>query len=100
MRMTRWPRLWLLLALALIVAVVYWPSTRVLIEQWGDFKNLAYTHGWLILAVCAWLVIRSRREIAAAPPRLEPLALLALAGCVLGWLVCYRASVQDLHITI
>jgi len=100
MRMTRWPRLWLLLAFALIVAAVCWPSTRVLLEQWGDFKNLAYTHGWLILAVCVWLVIRSRREIAAALARLEPLALLALAACVLCWLICYRASVQDLHITI
>ena len=100
MRMTRWPRLWLLLALALMVAVAYWPSTRVLLEQWGDFKNLAYTHGWLILAGCVWLVIHSRREIDAAPAQIETLALLALAGCVLCWLVSYRASVQDLHITI
>lgn len=100
MRMTRWPRLWLILALALVVAVVYWPSTRVLIEQWDDFKNLTYTHGWLILAVCVALVWHSRWEIAAAPTRVEPLALLALTAGVLGWLVCYRASVQDLHITI
>ena len=100
MRMTRWSRLWLILALALIVALVYWPSTRVLIEQWGDFKNLTYTHGWLILAACVWLVFRSRGEIAAAPTRVEPVALVALAACVLGWLVCYRASIQDLHITI
>jgi len=28
------------------------------------------------------------------------LALLALGGCTLAWLVCYRASIQDLHITI
>jgi exosortase len=100
MRMTRWPRLWLILALALIVAVVYWPSTRVLIEQWDDFRNLTYTHGWVILAACVWLVFRSRLEIAAAPTRVEFLALLALTACVLLWLVCYRASVQDLHITI
>jgi len=98
--MVRWPRLWSLLALALIVALVYWPSTRVLIEQWADFKNLTYTHGWLILAVCVALVFRSRGEIAAAPTRVEPLAVLALGACVLCWLVCYRASVQDLHITI
>jgi exosortase len=98
--MKRWPRLWLLLALALLVAAVYWPSTRVLLEEWGDFKNLAYTHGWLILAACVWLVIRSRWEIAAAPAEVEPPALLALAACVVCWLVCYRASVQDLHITI
>ena len=100
MRMTRWSRLWLLLALALIVALVYSPSTRVLGEQWADFADLAYTHGWLIFGACVWLVVRSRSEIAAAPAGVEPLALLGLVACILAWLVSYRASIQDLHITI
>jgi len=100
MRTTRFPRLWMILALAVLVTLVYWPSPAVYYEEWQDFANITFTHGWLVLAVCVALVLRSRREIAAAPVRFWPLALLALGCCILAWLVCYRASIQDLHITI
>jgi exosortase len=100
MRMRRFRRMGLIFGLALVVALIYWPSVLVYGEQWGDFKNLTYTHGWLILAVCVALVLRSRREIAAATGGPWPLALLALTACIVSWLVCYRASIQDLHITI
>ena len=98
--MTDFPRLWMILALALLVTLVYWPSPAVYYEQWRDFANITFTHGWLVLAVCLALVLRSRREIAAAPVRFRPLALLAVGGCNLAWLVCYRASIQDLHLAI
>ena len=68
--------------------------------EWSDFRNITFTHGWLIVAVCVALVLRSRRDIAAVPARPSTFALLALAGCTFAWLVCYRASIQDLHITI
>ena len=100
MRITRFPRLWMILALALLVTLVYWPSPAVYYEQWQDFANITFTHGWLVLAVCVALVVRSRREIAAAPVRFWPLGLLALGGCILVWLVCYRASIEDLEVTI
>jgi EpsI family protein len=100
MRITGFPRLWMILALALLVTLVYWPSPAVYYEQWQDFANITFTHGWLVLAVCVALVVRSRREIAAAPVRFWPLALLALGGCILAWLVCYRASIEDLEVTI
>ena len=90
----------MILALAVVVAAVFWPSTAVLIQQWSDFVNITYTHGWLILAVCVWLVMRSGRAITAAPARPWPLAQFALVLAVFAWLVCYRASIQDLHITL
>lgn len=94
------PRLWALLALGLLATLTYWPSPAVYWVEWSDFKNITFTHGWLILAVCVALVLRSRRDIAAGPVRPSVLALLALGGCAFTWLVCYRASIQDLHITI
>ena len=100
MRMSRYRRMSLIFGLALIVALIFWPSVQVYGEQWDDFKNLTYTHGWLILAVCVALVLRSRREIAAAGAAPWPPALLALAACIFLWLVCYRASIQDAHITV
>jgi exosortase len=98
--MSRQKRLWMILALALLVALVCWPSTTALREQWSDFVNSSYTHGWLVLPICIALVIRSRREISTAAARRLPLAPLALAGCVWAWLVCYRASIQDAHTTL
>jgi EpsI family protein len=100
MRMTPFPRLWTILALAVLVTLVYWPSPAVYYEEWRDFVNITYTHGWLVLAVCVALVVWSRREIAVTPIRFWPLALLPLVGCILAWLACYRASIEDLEVTI
>jgi EpsI family protein len=100
MRLTQSLRLWMILALALLVTLVYWPSPAVYYEEWRDFVNITFTHGWLVLAVCVALVVWSRREIAAAPVRFWPLALLPLGGCILVWLVCYWASIEELHIAI
>ena len=93
-------RLWMILILALLVTGVCWPSAQVLYEQWQDYINITFTHGWLILAVCVFLVWRERRAIAAAAARPWPLAQLALGATLVAWLICYRASIQDLHITI
>jgi EpsI family protein len=93
-------RLWLLLVLACLVAVLYWPSTALLASQWADFVNITYTHGWLILAVCVGLVVRERQAIAAAPVGAWPLAQAGLLLASLAWLVCYRASMEDLEVII
>ena len=90
----------MILILALLVAVLYWPSSEVLFQQWSDFVNITFTHGWLIVAVCVALVVRERRQIVAAPASPWPLAMGALVIASAAWLVCYRASIQDLHITI
>ena len=93
-------RLWLIGVLALAVALVYWPSTVVLYEQWADFVNITYTHGWLILAVCIALLWQARGELAAAPAQPWPLAAAALAGAIAVWLIGYRASMEDAYITV
>jgi exosortase len=100
MRVTRWQRVLAILALACLVALVYWPSAAVYAAQWSDFVNITYTHGWLIVAVCLALIVRERDAIAAAEARPWPAAHLALAGCAFLWMVCYRANSQDLHITV
>jgi len=90
----------MILALALLVTLVYWPSAAVYYEQWRDFANITFTHGWLVLAVCVALVLRSRREIAAAgwDAGLWRCSRSAAAS-LRGW--CgYRASIEDLEVTI
>jgi exosortase len=100
MRLAPPSRLWMILALALLVALIYWPSAVVYNKEWLNFANITFTHGWLVVAVCLALVLRSRGEIAAAPVEPQPWVLVALGGSILAWLVCYRASIQGLHITV
>jgi exosortase len=96
MQVTVSVRVWLIGLLACVVTLAYWPTTVFLYEKWSDVVSKTYTHGWLILLICAALVIRSRRELASALARASPRAHLALAGVVLAWLVCYRAGIQGL----
>ncbi len=93
-------RLWTILALWTLVIAVYWPSPAVYLEQWRDFVNITFTHGWLIAAVSLALVLRAQHELAAAPLEHSPLAYGALAACIVAWLVCYRGCNQDLHLTV
>ena len=93
-------RMPMIFALAIIVTLVYSPSAAAYRDAWSDFVSITYTHGWLVLIICLLLVVRSRREIAAVPVTPWPRAQLALAACIFAWLVCYRASIQDLHVTI
>jgi exosortase len=100
MRLDASLRLWTILALWALVTAVYWPSPAVYLEQWADFVNITFTHGWLIVAVCLALVVRARHEIAAAPLGRSPAAYGALAACIIAWLICYRGANQDLHVTV
>jgi exosortase len=99
MQVARSLRLWLIAVLACVVALVYWPSSVFLSQKWSATAE-GYTHGWLILLVCVALAIRARRELAAAPTQPAPLAQLALAGAILAWLVCYRASIESLEVAL
>jgi exosortase len=100
MQVARSLRLWLIAMLACVVALVYWPSSVFLSQRWSDTAAEGYTHGWLILFVCVWLAIRARRELADAPTQPAPLTQLALAGAILAWLVCYRASIESLEVVL
>jgi exosortase len=100
MQAARYARLYLIAALACAVALVFRPSIGFLYEKWTDKAGGTYTHGWLILLVCIALVVRSRRELAAAPARPSPLAAAALAFAVIAWLVAYRASIEGLEVPL
>jgi len=100
MQAGRYVRLWLIAALACLVALIYWPSTLFLYEKWTDAAEKTYTHGWLILLICVALIVRSRRELAVAPVRASRLATVMLALAIIAWLVTYRASVVGLEVPL
>jgi exosortase len=96
----RFGRLALIAGLAFAVALVCWPSSVILADKWADTVNLGYTHGWLVLGLCAALVWRSRRDIAGAASARSAWALALLAAAMLGWLVSYRASVETVELPL
>ncbi len=93
-------RVALVLGLWLAVAVIYWPTSQALARLWTNVARETYTHGFLILAISLWLVVRARHRLAAAPVQpvfgaLVPLLLLSLL-----WVWAWRAAIQELHMML
>lgn len=92
---------WLLAALQIAIVLaafaLLWPTTASLLHAWDDTELDIYTHGYLIVAISLWLLIRNRDLIESEPAR--PALWVALPLAVLGviWLVMVRAGIQSLH---
>jgi exosortase len=82
------------------VALLYWPSTVALNRLWTDWPAETYTHGYLILLLALWLLIRDRERLAATPVRAEPLALIPLALMSVAWVWVWRAAIQELQLLL
>lgn len=90
-------RLALVFGLWIAVIVAYWPSARALSALWTNTSEETYTHGYLILLISLWLVVRERRRLLAAPVPPVPAALIALLLLSAAWVFAWRASIQELH---
>ena len=90
-----WDRLAVIYGLWIVVALAYWPSAVALNGYWTNTIINAYTHGYLVLSVSLWLVMRDRRKIFAAPLEPRPRALWIVAALSLLWVYCYGAAIQD-----
>ena len=73
-----------------------WPTAHSLATEWVNTSHLTYTHGYLIAAISAGLLVHAARRRAGVP---EPDARIALAIPLVGlvWLVCLRAGIQTGH---
>jgi EpsI family protein len=102
MQAGRYGRLYWIAALACVVALVYWSSTAFLYEKWSAKASDTdtYSHGWLILLICIGLVVRARRDVAAAPVRPSARAAVGLATAIVVWLVSYHASIEGLGVPL
>lgn len=84
-------------ALALTI-LLYWPTSREIADLWQDTDRRLYTHGWLVLAVAAWLIWRDRAQLASIrmTPPIAGWCLVALGS--VGWLISYNAGLLALTI--
>lgn len=92
-RQAAWNRpLWLVLSVLALVIVLFWPTSREIVELWQDTVRRRYTHGWLVLAITLWLIWRDRVQlgvIALTPPTAG--WILVAVGSV-GWVVGLNAG--------
>jgi exosortase A len=92
----RWKMRLLVAACLTAVLCMYWPTAWALSELWLDTTKTTYTHGWLILGITFWLILRDDRfERIAWSPNLW--AVGAYCVCSLAWLVAYRAGMESAH---
>lgn len=88
------------LALAGVVCLLYAPSVQSLWVEWLNLDKRVYSHGPLIAALSAWLLVRANKGESrplVSGSNLRALALGALIATSLAWLVVYRAGIQIGH---
>jgi exosortase A len=84
-----------LIALCVIATfALYWQTSAALSALWLDTDKTTFTHGFIVLALTFWLILRDERfeRLTARSPNY--LALIAYLLCSLGWLVAYRAGIE------
>lgn len=88
-----------LFACAVFVCVVFWPTILSLDAIWSDADNPrpTYKHGYIVVLVTAWLIVRERTKFAAVPPQGSPVAMVAVCAASLAWMVAWRAGLQIVH---
>jgi len=92
-----WRKVCAIVALLAGVFFLYAPSSGSLMELWSDTGKTTYTHGYLIAALMAWLVLRRRDALTAIPwsPSIAGSLLVAAAG--VAWMVSVRAGIELFH---
>jgi exosortase A len=93
----RWWPVAILLGLFCGAFLLLWPTAQSLVTAWEDIELTTYTHGYLIVAISAWLLFRDRDLFASLADRALPLACVPLAMLSLLWLICVRAGIQTGH---
>lgn len=81
------------LGIVAAVSLLLWPTLTSLHSSWTDFAHLTYVHGYLVVALAAWLLWRAAHS---ADPGFVPdrRAWLPLGLLSLCWLVALRSGIE------
>ena len=85
------PQLFSLLLLILSVPLVFWSTTRDMIDVW--VVNETFTHGFLILPISLWLIWEQRHAVREIEFQRDPRALLFLLPVLGSWIVATLVDV-------
>lgn len=94
-----WRRLVAVALLLACVCLLYLPTLHSLQVVWRDTDRTTYTHGFLIVAICLWLLWRARAQLTSlvggpADSGTRVAAFVALLCSVLMWQWAYRSGIQ------
>ena len=81
-------------SLLLLTMVLYQQTLLYLTGFWNQLETGEYAHGYLVLAISAYLIFRNRKALSMLTPRPNYWALLAILTFSLGWMVAALVDVQ------
>jgi exosortase A len=93
----RWKARALIASFLIAMLALYWPTTLSLFHLWLDTDKTTYTHGFIVLAIALWLIVRDERLDGLQMQQSSLLALALYFSCSVGWLVAYRAGIETAH---
>jgi exosortase A len=82
----------LTLGVLLLLAGMFWPTLRSMVEVWE--RSETFAHGYLIFPISAWLLWRQRETLAQIRPHPDRRGLILLAAAGAAWLLADAGSVN------
>lgn len=76
----------------LLLAGLFWPTLRSMIEVWE--RSETFAHGYIVFPISVWLIWRMRHELARLQPTPDMRGLVALGGAGVAWLLADAGSVN------
>ncbi len=86
----------LVAACLLAMLALYWPTTLALSTLWLDTDKTTFTHGFIVLGISFWLILRDDR-LEQLQPEANLFAVFAYLLGSIGWLIAYRAGIETAH---
>lgn len=83
-----------------VTVLCYFPTFALLHAEWTNTGNRESTHGYLIAALCMWLLWERRRLIDAIAPRLHWGGIAALVVVSLVWLLALTSNIFVAHVAL
>ena len=77
-----------------MLAMFQYEVANAVIVWWG---YAAYSHCFLIIPICAWLVWRKRAQLAPMTPVIAPKALFIFPFLILVWLAGVFATINEVR---
>lgn len=82
-----------LLTAATLLAMLglFWQTALSMVDIW--WRSETFAHGFLIVPISLWLILRKRKELAALTPQPTPLGFIFMAGFSLLWLISHLVDI-------
>ena len=81
-------------ALLVLVFFLYQPTVLYLMGLWNRLDAGEYGHGYLVIAISLFLIVRNRRRLITLTPCPSTVALLAVAGSSLLWFMAVLVDIS------